>query len=79
LRRIYHERFAESTPSMANTDRRGAHRQVLPYGIVGDMVGMPPVALAQPLGLIMRYCEENDLPPLTLLVVQTREGKPGKG
>ena len=55
------------------------NRQVLTYGIVGKLVGMPPIALSQPLGLIMEYCDENVLPPLTLLVVQTGGGKPGEG
>jgi alkylated DNA nucleotide flippase Atl1 len=55
------------------------NRQVLTYQILGDLVGMPPIALTQPLGLIMRYCEENDLPPLTVLVVSQDTGKPGEG
>ncbi|MFO7943064.1 MAG: hypothetical protein R6U51_02010 [Anaerolineales bacterium] len=55
------------------------NRQVLTYGILGEFVGMPPIALSQPLGLIMEYCDDKGLPPLTLLVVQTEGGKPGEG
>lgn len=31
------------------------------------------------LGPIMRYCEENDLPTLTVLVVNQSNGLPGSG
>ena len=52
---------------------------MLTYKIVGDLVGMPPIALTQPLELIMKYCAENNLPPLTILVVSEKSGKPGEG
>lgn len=54
------------------------NRQVLTYGIVDKMVEMPLIALSQPLDLISKYCDNNDLPPLTLIVVQTERGKPGE-
>lgn len=56
-----------------------ANRQVLTYKAVGDLIGMPPIALSQPLGLIMKYCEREGLPPLTILVVSERTGMPGEG
>ena len=55
------------------------NRQVLTYKVVGDCIGMPPIAISQPLGLIMRYCAEHRLPPLTILVVGTESGQPGDG
>lgn len=56
-----------------------ANRQVLTYKAVGDLIGMPPIALSQPLGLIMKYCEWEGHPPLTILVVSEKTGKPGAG
>jgi hypothetical protein len=35
--------------------------------------------LAGPLGCIMYYCEQQNLPPLTALVVKKKGGKPGSG
>ncbi len=60
------------------------HRQVLTYEIVADLIGMGPAGkgagtLAQSLGLIMRYCKANELPPLTVLVVNKQTGQPGSG
>ncbi len=55
------------------------NRQVLNYQSVGDLIGMPPIALTQPLGLIMNYCAGHQLPPLTLLVVGKETGRPGPG
>ena len=52
--------------------------------LLADLIGIGPEGkgagvLAQPLGLIMRYCETNELPPLTVLVVTKETGQPGKG
>ena len=55
------------------------NRQVLTYKAVGDLISMPPIAISQPLGLIMHYCAEHQLPPLTILVVNTESGQPGNG
>ncbi len=55
------------------------NRQVLTYKVAGDYIGMPPIAISQPLGLIMHYCAEHQLPPLTILVVSTESGQPGDG
>ena len=56
-----------------------ANRQVLTYKSVGMLIGMPPIALAQPLGSIMRFCQRSNLPPLTILVVSEKSGLPGEG
>ena len=55
------------------------HRESLTYQEVGDLIGMPPIALTQPLNLIMDYCQRHDLPPVPVLVVRQRTGKPGPG
>ena len=55
------------------------NRQVLTYGIVGDLIGVPRQAVSSHLAHIMRYCEQHSLPPLTVLVVQKGSGMPGTG
>jgi hypothetical protein len=35
--------------------------------------------LNRPLGCIMRWCDDNSLPPLTVLVVNDQTGIPGEG
>jgi alkylated DNA nucleotide flippase Atl1 len=55
------------------------NRQVLTYGMVGEFIGLGAGFLAQTLGLIMRFCAQNDLPPLTILVVNQDTGQPGHG
>lgn len=55
------------------------NRQILTYEILGDMIGVPPQGLAGHLGHIMHYCQREELPPLTVLVVQKKSGKPGEG
>lgn len=55
------------------------NRQVLTYPILSKRIGVPAQGLAPHLGHIMRYCERARLPPLTVLVVRKKSGKPGKG
>jgi len=55
------------------------NRQVLNYEIVAKLVGVPRWGLAPHLGHLMNYCQHNDLPPLTALVVKRPSGRPGKG
>jgi hypothetical protein len=55
------------------------NRQVLTYTIVAERIGMGAGTLAQVLGCIMYYCQQNDLPPLTVLVVKQDTGLPGDG
>jgi len=55
------------------------NRQVLTYTIVADRIGMAPRGMGQVLGRIMWYCQQNALPPLTVLVVQRQTGLPGPG
>src|SRR5690349_21563097 len=55
-------------------------RRTLTYGDVADLLGFEGAGvLAQILGLIMIYCKDNGLPPLTILVVNQQTGIPGEG
>jgi hypothetical protein len=52
----------------------------LTYGEVAKHLELPHAnVLAQPLRLIMTYCETSGLPPLTCLVVKKETGRPGSG
>lgn len=58
------------------------NRQTITYGMLSkDQMGGYGSGgiLDRPLGCIMRWCEQNDLPPLTSLVVNERTGEPGPG
>jgi hypothetical protein len=58
-----------------------AHRrQTIRYDDPARTIGFdgPGHRLADPLGYIMRYCEQYNLPPLTVLVVG-KNGKPSEG
>lgn len=56
-----------------------ANRQTTTYGLLGDQLGFGGAGVfAQILGLIMTWCSERELPPLTALVVG-RSGIPGRG
>jgi alkylated DNA nucleotide flippase Atl1 len=55
-------------------------RETLTYGIVADWIGYSGAGvLDRQLGHIMNWCEENRLPPLTILVVNSKTGQPGVG
>jgi len=55
-------------------------RRTITYGEVADLLGFEGAGvLAQILGLIMIYCQTNELPPLTVLVVNQGTGLPGEG
>ena len=55
------------------------NRQVLNYGLLGSLIGVPAAGLGHLLEPIQSYCLLNKLPPLTVLVVQTDTGLPGEG
>ena len=58
---------------------KAANRQIVKYEELRTLMGYPTSnPLASILGCIMFYCEQNDLPPLTLIVVN-RHGIPGEG
>ena len=56
------------------------NRQTLTYGMLAQLLGFKRAGtLAHPLGHIMHYCQLNNLPPLTVLVVNQDTGVPGDG
>ncbi|MEQ7870448.1 hypothetical protein V6R97_07320 [Chromohalobacter salexigens] len=55
-------------------------RKSYTYGEVADILGFGGAGtMAQFLGPIMWFCEDNDYPPLTVLVVNADTGMPGSG
>jgi hypothetical protein len=55
------------------------NRQILTYEIVGQACGVHAPSIGDFLRPIQQYCSENQLPPLTSLVVQKHTGIPGDG
>ena len=58
------------------------NRQTMTYGALVRKLGYTsPGAqfITQFLDPVMRYCQKNNLPPLTVLVVNQETGKPGTG
>lgn len=59
---------------------RAANRQTITYGVLADILGFKGAGtLADMLGHVMFYCAQNNLPPLTVLVVNQDTGLPGEG
>jgi alkylated DNA nucleotide flippase Atl1 len=55
-------------------------RRTYTYGDLADTLGMGGAGvMAQFLGPVMHYCQEHQLPPLTVLVVNRDTGQPGSG
>jgi alkylated DNA nucleotide flippase Atl1 len=55
-------------------------RKTFTYGDIATILGYGGAGvLSQTLELIMRYCHANQLPPLTVLVVNQETGLPGEG
>ncbi len=70
------ERAQQVWPILTQAAR---NRQLLTYTQVAERIGMAPQGMGQILARIMWYCDQNGLPPLTVLVVQRETGKPGPG
>ena len=59
---------------------KAANRQIATYEELEEALGYKGAGVfAQTLGHIMYYCDQNDLPPLTALVVKKYKGIPGTG
>ena len=71
-----HERAAQIWSVLALAAR---NRQVLSYGLVSKLIGVPQAGLGQLLEPIQSYCLLHNLPPLTILVVSEQTGMPGAG
>jgi alkylated DNA nucleotide flippase Atl1 len=55
-------------------------RKTITYGQLAGIIGFEgPTALARILGHIMFWCSDNNLPHLTVLVVNQTTGLPGDG
>jgi|ERR1700733_6675222 len=55
------------------------NQQILSYGMIENMTGLPRQSVGQRLSPIQAYCVKNDLPPLTSIVVTETHGVPGEG
>ncbi|WP_319523278.1 hypothetical protein [uncultured Desulfosarcina sp.] len=55
------------------------NRQILTYDFVAKATGMMTPGIGDMLRPIQQYCIENDLPPLTSLIVNGNTGLPGTG
>jgi hypothetical protein len=55
------------------------NRRTLTYGELGGLIGMPAHTLAQTLDRITKYCDRNELPPLSVVVINQQKGEPGPG
>jgi hypothetical protein len=56
------------------------NRQTMTYKMLADMLGYEGAGVfAAKLGHIMNWCQQNGLPPLTILVVNQETGLPGQG
>lgn len=57
------------------------NRQIVTYELLSELMYRRHAAgvLAQILGHVAFYCQDNNLPPLTTLVVGKGPGKPGYG
>ncbi|KAA1160655.1 hypothetical protein EU508_09385 [Pseudoalteromonas fuliginea] len=56
------------------------NRQIYTYKIVSELLGYDGSGvLNRQLGHIMYWCQQNKVPPLTILVVNEAKGIPGEG
>ncbi|NBF11466.1 hypothetical protein [Pseudomonas sp. Fl4BN1] len=56
------------------------NRQIMTYSNLAELLGYNGSGtLGRQLGHIMFFCEQNSLPPLTVLVVNSESGLPGSG
>lgn len=54
-------------------------KKLITYGELGKGIGIHHRAIRFVLGVIQDYCIDHELPPLTILVINKSEGKPGDG
>ena len=56
------------------------NRQTITYGNLADLLGFEGAGVfADKLGHVMYFCKQNNLPHLTVLVVNEKTGKHGEG
>ena len=59
---------------------KATNRQIIPYDELRELMGYAdsrPMGVI--LGCIMNYCKQNELPILTIIVVNKKTGIPGEG
>lgn len=54
-----------------------AERRTLTYRLLGEAIGLEAHEVPAPLAIVARYCAARQWPPLTVLVVQAGDGRPG--
>jgi hypothetical protein len=54
-------------------------QHVLSYDLLERLTGIPRQAVGGFLGPVQDYCKRNNLPPLTSLVVNEKDGLPSEG
>ena len=72
----HEERASRAWPVLA---KLAAQRKLTTYGKLGKAIGVHHRAVQYLLDPIQRHCEENDIPPLTILVHNKDTKKPGRG
>ena len=55
------------------------NQKIVSYDLMERLTGIPRQAVGDFLGPIQEYCKRNNLPPLTSLVVNERDGLPSEG
>lgn len=56
-----------------------SHRQIVTYGVLAKVIGVPTAALGQLLKPVAELCGARGLPSLTAIVVSEETGVPGPG
>ena len=64
---------------LANTYCQADTSSIITYGELAEIMDIHHRPLNYVLGHIMNFCEQNDLPPLTSIVVNQDTGVPGDG
>ena len=72
----HHERAAKGWDVLTEI---ASQNKLITYGELGVRIGIHHRPVRHLLGLIQDYCLVNELPPLSILVVNKLEGKPGDG
>ena len=71
-----HELIAAAFSALMDCAQRGG---TITYLDLGRKMGIPAVSVGHYLDPIAVYCKMSDLPPITVLVVQTGSGELGAG
>ena len=71
-----YERAAQIMPVLRLVAK---HQSRIAYNEMATAIGGPAIGIGQWLGPVQDYCEVQNLPPLTVLVVNEETGEPGPG